>query len=158
MFHLAASWHGRTTSSELPPPSTTSSVLLEMSQPSSTQPPLPLHILEDPVCKPKIRAAAAQMVFASRSSQEFITPEHVVQLEDWTGQGVLEALRGFDIATDVGQMVHFCMDTDIKYFVVEPAPRGWQRMGIRGAHRMKIKRLLPMYTSATITCSVYKAN
>jgi len=101
IFHLAASWHGRITSSELPPPLTTSPVLPEMSQSPSTQPPPPdIRSFEDPTQKPKIRAAAAQMVFASRSSQDFITPEHVIQLEHWTGQGVLEALRGFDIAPD----------------------------------------------------------
>lgn len=99
IFHLAASWHGTVTSANVPPPLTTSS------QPSSTPPPdVTSSISEDPAGKPEIKAAAAQMVFASRSSQEFITPEHVVQLESWTGQGVLEALREFEIAPAVRQM------------------------------------------------------
>jgi uridine phosphorylase len=32
-----------------------------------------------------IRAAAAQMIFASRTSQAFITPDQVSELEKWTG-------------------------------------------------------------------------
>lgn len=37
------------------------------------------------------------MVFASRTSQDFITPEEVSELEHWTGQGVLNALANLDI-------------------------------------------------------------
>lgn len=108
IFHLAASWDGRITSSELLPPLTTLPVLPEMSQPSSTQsPPLNVDSSQDPVCKPKIKAAAVQMVFASRLSQDFITPEHVIQLENWTGQGVLEALKEFEIAPNVGTISFF---------------------------------------------------
>lgn len=33
-----------------------------------------------------IRAAAAQMVFASRTSQDFITPQQVQDTERWTGK------------------------------------------------------------------------
>jgi len=103
IFHLAASWDGKGTSSEVSPPLTTLPVLPEMSQPSSTQHPPPdvtSSLGEDTMYKPKIKAAAAHMVFASRSSQDFISPEQVIQLENWTGQGVLEALRGFQIAPE----------------------------------------------------------
>ncbi|EIN14751.1 purine and uridine phosphorylase [Punctularia strigosozonata HHB-11173 SS5] len=44
-----------------------------------------------------IRAAAAQMVFAQRLSQDFITPEKVAELEAWAGKGVLDALVAFEI-------------------------------------------------------------
>lgn len=50
---------------------------------------------------PRIRAAAAQMVFASRTSQDFITPEEVASVEAWTGRAVLEALVGLEIEPDV---------------------------------------------------------
>jgi hypothetical protein len=51
--------------------------------------------------QPAIRAAAAQLVFASRSSQEFITPQHVAELEAWTGQAVLDAMSTFEIENHV---------------------------------------------------------
>lgn len=76
VFHLAASWRG------LPSP-------------------LPAQPVKDTLGRPSIRAAAVQMVFASRSSQEFITPEHVTKLEAWGGQAVLEALCAMDISEDV---------------------------------------------------------
>ncbi|KAK0489930.1 nucleoside phosphorylase domain-containing protein [Armillaria luteobubalina] len=47
-----------------------------------------------------IRAAAAQMVFASRTSQDFITPQQVQDTERWTGKGVLEALIRMELAAD----------------------------------------------------------
>ncbi|KAF7304386.1 Uridine phosphorylase [Mycena chlorophos] len=39
-----------------------------------------------------IRAASAQMIFAARASRDFITPEQVAVLEEWTTHGVLNAL------------------------------------------------------------------
>ncbi|KAH9911571.1 purine and uridine phosphorylase [Epithele typhae] len=42
--------------------------------------------------RPRIRAASAQMVFASRTSRDFITPEDVAAREAWTGRAMLEAL------------------------------------------------------------------
>jgi len=71
IFHLAASWRGL-----LSPPT------------------------KDTLPRSSIRAAALQMVFASRSSQDFITPEHVNKLEAWCGQAVLEALCATDIPQD----------------------------------------------------------
>ncbi|KAL6305742.1 purine and uridine phosphorylase [Sparassis latifolia] len=53
-----------------------------------------------PVPGPRIRAAAAQMVFASRTSQGFITPQQVKDVEAWAGRAVLEALTGFVIDPD----------------------------------------------------------
>ncbi|KAI0735989.1 purine and uridine phosphorylase [Earliella scabrosa] len=49
---------------------------------------------------PRIRAASAQMVFASRTSQDFITPQQVATIEAWTGRAVLEALAGLVIEPD----------------------------------------------------------
>lgn len=102
IFHLAASWQAKPLpiiTTPASPPLTTSPVIpslsLSQTQPSIQPPPTP----DAP--RTKIRAAAAQMVFASRSSQEFITPEKVLELEEWSGRGVLEALRGFEIRTNV---------------------------------------------------------
>ncbi|TRM58490.1 nucleoside phosphorylase domain-containing protein [Schizophyllum amplum] len=44
-----------------------------------------------------IRVAAAQIVFASRSSRAFVSPERVGQVERWAGMGVLNALAGVEI-------------------------------------------------------------
>lgn len=52
---------------------------------------------------PRIRAAAAQMIFAARLSKAFITPDEVVELERWSGRGILEALIGIDLSADVGR-------------------------------------------------------
>lgn len=102
IFHLAASWKGK---GGLPqpvsPPLTTSPVHPNISQPPSTQTLQPN--ISSPFDKPNIKAAAVHMVFASRSSQDFITPHQVTELETWSGLGVLEALKGFFIASDVRQ-------------------------------------------------------
>ena len=55
------------------------------------------------VSAPRIRAAAAQMIFASRLSKAFITPDEVVELERWSGRGILEALIGIDLPENVGR-------------------------------------------------------
>jgi uridine phosphorylase len=52
---------------------------------------------------PRIRAAAAQMIFAARLSKAFITPDEVVELERWSGRGILEALIGIDLPENVGR-------------------------------------------------------
>ena len=49
----------------------------------------------------RIRAAAAQMVFAARKSKDFITPQKVAEIEAWTGRAVLEALVAFEIPDEV---------------------------------------------------------
>lgn len=84
LYHLAACWGGKDISETASaPPLTAGPVKPIISQPSS---PLvtartPQIALQDTV----IRAAAAQMVFASRTSQAFITPHQVSDLERWTG-------------------------------------------------------------------------
>lgn len=83
LYHLAACWTARTTSTSSAPPPTTNPVvpvLIEGSR-SSTQQVKPV------VIRPSfIKAAAAQMVFASRTTQDFITPQDVKELERWTGE------------------------------------------------------------------------
>jgi uridine phosphorylase len=40
------------------------------------------------------------MVFASRKSQDFITPKQVEELENWSSQGILNALVEINIPED----------------------------------------------------------
>ncbi|KAF8547984.1 purine and uridine phosphorylase, partial [Imleria badia] len=99
VFHLAASWRGLPILSPALnpplavgpefPPSSHAETALNGPQPA-----------KDTVRQPTIRAAAVQMVFAARSSREFITPEHVSKLEAWCGQAVLDALYAMDIPQD----------------------------------------------------------
>ncbi|KAG6369257.1 purine and uridine phosphorylase, partial [Boletus reticuloceps] len=105
IFHLAASWRGLPSAEPaLNPPQLSAGPVFSSAAPSesshadpSRPPPRPA---KDTVQQPTIRAAAVQMVFASRSSQEFITPEHVSLLEAWCGQAVLDALLAMDIPQD----------------------------------------------------------
>jgi uridine phosphorylase len=84
LYHLAACWgaSGRSVISKvlLPTPLTTGPVNPTISQ---------IHPINPaPQVSPNsvIWAAAAHMVFASRKSQDFITPKQVEELENWTGQ------------------------------------------------------------------------
>jgi len=98
LYHLAACWGGRSaTSNALPTPLTTGPVNPIISQTSPTH---PIHPAPQVSPNSVIRAAAAHMVFASRKSQDFITPKQVEELENWTGQGVLNALVEIDIPKD----------------------------------------------------------
>lgn len=65
---------------------------------ASTQLKVPDQTAPSP---PRIRAAAAQMIFASRLSKAFITPDQVLELETWSGRAILEALIGIDLPADV---------------------------------------------------------
>jgi uridine phosphorylase len=82
LYHLAACWGGRDL------PNTTSPLTIGPIKPAIAAPSslfaiahTPKIALQDTV----IRAAAAQMIFASRTSQDFITPNQVSELERWTG-------------------------------------------------------------------------
>ena len=81
LYHLAACWGGRSVISKaLPTPLTTGPVNPTISQ---------IHPINPaPQVSPNsvIWAAAAHMVFASRKSQDFITPKQVEELENWTSQ------------------------------------------------------------------------
>lgn len=102
IFHLAASWRGvKQSSSAVSPPLAIGPVVLASSGKSTSEKVEGLHSIDEDISsRPVIRAAAAQMVFASRSSQAFISPEEVNELEKWSGRGVLEALSKFDIAPE----------------------------------------------------------
>lgn len=88
LLHLAACWTGRTVASRLASsgiPLTTGPVVPVIAQPQNLtqqqQPPAAPPSLPNTV----IRAAAVHMVFASRKSRDFITPQQVQELEYWTG-------------------------------------------------------------------------
>ena len=84
LYHLAACWGGRSvTSNALSTPLTTGPVNPIISQVAPTHSAHPA-----PQVSPNsvIWAAAVHMIFASRKSQEFITPKQVDELEKWTGQ------------------------------------------------------------------------
>ncbi|KAF7378072.1 Uridine phosphorylase [Mycena sanguinolenta] len=98
LYHLAACWNGRKgTSSGAPaPPLATGPVQPTTSQPSTANAVSKVLAGHDTV----IRAAAAHLVFASRTSQDFITPNEVAVLEEWTAKGVLNALVEMTIPAD----------------------------------------------------------
>jgi hypothetical protein len=64
-----------------------------------------------------------QMIFAARLSRDFITPDHVREMENWTGKAVLQALTKFDIEPLVG--VHLVMRHmgNLIHLVAETPPR-----------------------------------
>jgi hypothetical protein len=108
LLHLASCWRSP-------------SVIPVSASPQLTRPVLPtIPVTQNDAVgrQPAIKAAAAQLVFASRSSQEFITPQHVAELEAWTGQAVLDAVSTFEIENHVGlttsvktALTHRCSDT-----------------------------------------------
>ncbi|TDL22442.1 purine and uridine phosphorylase [Rickenella mellea] len=104
LFHLASVWRTRTSSPSSPSPAlspsmppTTLPVTPTLSQNSSRHTPPLLTDANQAPRSGRIRAAAVQMIFASRTSQDFITPEHVAELEAWSGRSVLETLCNFPI-------------------------------------------------------------
>jgi hypothetical protein len=114
LYHLAACWGGRQNvpSTAAPPPLTRGPAL---STPSYNSAQTPTLISTAGLAQPDsvIRVAAAQLVFASRTSQHFITPEEVTELENWTGKGVLEALIGMAINSDVSPfLLHYAQISD----------------------------------------------
>ena len=109
ILHLAACWNieAKTGSAEAPPlhHAPTAPSIPPVHAPS-TQTKIPDVAASATGGKPlspppRIRAAAAQMVFASRTSQDFISPQEVAAIEAWTGRAVLEALVGLEIQPDV---------------------------------------------------------
>ncbi|KAG1898686.1 purine and uridine phosphorylase [Suillus fuscotomentosus] len=105
IFHLAASWRGvkQSSSAVNPPPATVPVVPAFSGIPSRTSENVEVllpSLVGNTSSRPVIRAAAAQMVFASRSSQAFISPDQVNELEKWSGRGVLEALTKFGVAPE----------------------------------------------------------
>ena len=86
LYHLAACWKGRTLATKAgSTPLTTGPVNPTISQTTSS----PIHLVHPaPLTSPNsvIRAAATHLVFASRKSRDFITPQQVAEVEKWTGQ------------------------------------------------------------------------
>lgn len=106
ILHLAASWRTDveiTYDSE--PPLSAQPVLptiVQYSVLSNQTPPSNVRSSNGPSFRrPRIRAAAVQMVFASRTSQDFISPEQVTETEAWCGKALLEAMSKFEIEDDV---------------------------------------------------------
>lgn len=62
------------------------------------------------------------MVFASRMTQEFITPGHVLELERWVGRACLDALTQFEIAEEVRTIGHISIYSDLKCTAVAASP------------------------------------
>ena len=76
LYHLAACWNHRSTTS-----------INFGSENPEFSPPKEISQHRGNV----IKAAAAHMVFAARTSQDFITPQEVEELERWVGQvGIIE--------------------------------------------------------------------
>ncbi|KAF4566165.1 hypothetical protein EYR40_002021 [Pleurotus pulmonarius] len=91
LFHLAACWGRHTPAGKpTPAPLTTNPVSPTVHQSASSNQPISQVLAGSDTV---IKAAAAQLVFASRTSQAFITPEQVAELEAWSAKGVLEALK-----------------------------------------------------------------
>jgi len=110
LFHLAACWTGRSNGSQRasPPPLATNAVSpvilqgpdkaqanADTAQDVSSTGPIAVG-----VGRSIIRSAAAHMVFASRNTKQFITPEQVNAAERWAAQAVLEALIHVGISQD----------------------------------------------------------
>jgi uridine phosphorylase len=100
LLHLAACWNRNVETppvNPILPPLITATVSSTTPEPAASQTGSTISLERDPV----IRAAAAQLVFASRTSERFITPREVSELEAWTGRGVLEAVASFQIDSEV---------------------------------------------------------
>ncbi|KAG6885233.1 hypothetical protein C0993_004640, partial [Termitomyces sp. T159_Od127] len=84
LYHLAACWSGGRTTPKAQEPPLTAGPVKPVASPSPS-PVIANASLQLASSETDIRAAAAQMVFASRTSQDFITPHQVGELERWTG-------------------------------------------------------------------------
>ena len=84
LFHLAACWKGRNRSNGNAPPSLANEPAdsVAFNDNNGVYKPLGDNVASSAYA---IRAASAQIVFAARKSQDFITPEEVKQAEQWGG-------------------------------------------------------------------------
>lgn len=90
LFHLAACWTGRShDTGAANPPMATSPVSPTVAQ---AKPAVPQADALLQLKSTTIRAAGAHMVFASRKSRDFITPEQVNEVEAWAGQASVSVL------------------------------------------------------------------
>jgi uridine phosphorylase len=103
LYHLAKNYVPRPAQplGGVDPPVATGPVspTVESTTGGSTQSQVPEKTAVPP---PRIRAAAAQMIFASRLSKAFIAPDEVVGLERWSSRGILEALIQINVSANVG--------------------------------------------------------
>jgi uridine phosphorylase len=83
LYHLASCWAGRSSSNRTDAPPLTTTPGRPVGPTSAPQHAQTRSLVSENAI---IRAAAAQMVFASRLSQDFVTPDQVDQLESWTGK------------------------------------------------------------------------
>ena len=108
IFHLAASWSRRLPPSQILPPIESSSSPVSPIHHLPVTPSVTAehiksgHIEHKHATDSQIRAASVQMIFAARLSQDFINPDHVREIEIWSGKAVLQALSRFDIEPKVG--------------------------------------------------------
>jgi uridine phosphorylase len=105
LLHLASLWRPKSLRresvidpSEAPLPSTDMPASPQLSSSPSEAHKMAPWAHDDSA---RIRAAAAQIVFANRTSRDFITPAEVEAVEFWTGEAVLECLATFEIPTNV---------------------------------------------------------
>ncbi|KAJ7062161.1 nucleoside phosphorylase domain-containing protein [Mycena amicta] len=105
LYHLAACWSARNKNKNKSQVAADSAPLATGPVNISPAPPSISGSIE-PAAVPLaghdtvIRAASAQMVFASRASRDFITPEQVTVVEEWTTKGVLDALVAMEIPSN----------------------------------------------------------
>jgi uridine phosphorylase len=85
LFHLATCWAGRSCRNETPALPLVQGPATEHDIPQETNAKFSLPSDDLAANDPVIKAAAALMVFAVRSSSEFITPEEVQLVEHWAG-------------------------------------------------------------------------
>jgi len=101
LYHLAKNYVPRPAQplGGVDPPVATGPVspTVESTTGGSTQSQVPEKTAVPP---PRIRAAAAQMIFASRLSKAFIAPDEVVGLERWSSRGILEALIQINVSAN----------------------------------------------------------
>lgn len=114
ILHLAASWsnyHGSTSHNDAPVNEHQVQNTPVFHGPTNiasnnqNQPSVPVPSI--PITQSRIRAASVQMVFASRTSQDFIAPDMVVQIQDWTGKAALEAL--YQLGSDIDVRGWLCL-------------------------------------------------
>ena len=127
LYHLADIWTRRAERNRVPGHNSSTASQRDSGPPLDSLPPthLPVlpHIISLPPAHPPpgvqntneagtasgndslksgiIRASALQMVFAARTSQDFITPAQVAALEYWSGKIALEAVCRVPISDDV---------------------------------------------------------
>ena len=121
LLHLASCWprkskpQGPGSTGTAAPPScepaeahVVESVVAPATHSVPQSPSIPHITAADVVTGPRIRAAAVQMIFADRTSQEFITPEQVRALENDAAIGLLEAIIGYEIPDEVRTFIGGC--------------------------------------------------